>query len=240
MAAEYYRVQVTLPMDSGLPQDSVVNTWSFMNETTAVTLTDCTAIRNRLDAFYTSLSGIFSSQINPTNVGIKVYKMTDALPRLPVFEDVIDIGTLLTTGTDLPPEVAICLSFKAAAASGALVRRRRGRVYLGPVKLAPATNEDIFEMTTTMADNVATFAKTNILDANDDLVWAIYSPSQHHGVPVGGDINERDPVTNNPVYPENPALLAGAFYEVAELWVDNAWDTQRRRGIEATYRKTLT
>ena len=60
---------------------------------------------------------------------------------------------------------------------------------------------------------------------------AIYSPYTHHAVPVGQNIKD---------YPnEVPSLLDDSFVEVVAVWVDNAFDTQRRRGVKSTYRKTL-
>jgi hypothetical protein len=99
--------------------------------------------------------------------------------------------------------------------------------------------EDRAEQHSATVDLIANTAKSEILDENDDLVWAIYSESYHRNVPVGGNINEVDD-NGDRVYPEVEGLLAYSFAEVGVIWVDNAWDTQRRRGTAATYRKTLT
>jgi len=39
---------------------------------------------------------------------------------------------------------------------------------------------------------------------------------------------------------EGPPNLPAAYSPVQSGWVDNAWDTQRRRGLEATARTVFT
>lgn len=106
----------------------------------------------------------------------------------------------------LPSEVALCLSFQAARQSGQSQARRRGRIYFG----IPSTSQAGGDGRPSSAFVVA------LAEAGEDLLaqsvtdgdwaWAVYST-------VDDNISF---VTNG--------------------WVDNSWDTQRRRGLEYTTR----
>jgi hypothetical protein len=235
MPAGYYRAVVTIPHNSGLPQDAAVNVWSFQNENTAaVASVDAPLIQTRLDNFYTALISLFSSQMNWAGTTLKVYNYVDSQPRVPILEATMAISGEITTSNDLPPEVAMCLSFKGQPVSGTNARRRRGRVYLGP--LASAGSAEIHEVLASWISVVMTAADNSLAVVGDQIQWAVYSPYTHHGVPVGRNINETEPGTDTPLFPENSSLLTQAFVPVHSYWMDNAWDTQRRRGTKATSR----
>jgi len=237
MPAGYYRCQVTIPTDSGIPADSVVNVFSFQNEESAASASDdAVAIVARLDGFYTAIASILSSQLTWAAATVKVYNYVDFQPRVPILEAPLGAAEAGVTWSDFPPEVALCLSFKAQAISGANARRRRGRVYLGPIQSTSTT-----DFNAVMAGHITTVmsaAATHLaFSGADPRKWAIYSPSTHRGVPVGGDINAELP-NGDPLYPEDPARLGQSFQDVHTYWMDNAWDTQRRRGVKATSRTT--
>lgn len=106
----------------------------------------------------------------------------------------------------LPTECAIVLSFQAEPISGLPQARRRGRIYLGPLSKSTVDTDG---MVTDAA--VAAFANAGrlLLDASDaaaDWTWAVYSPTDGTGA------------------------------NVANGWVDDSFDTQRRRGRKATSR----
>lgn len=233
MVAKFYRVRVTIPADTGLPKDDVMNNWSFQNETTALLLQDSSAIDNRLSAFYSAMGSAFSSYLNLAGARMQIVDMTDPYPRIPFYDEPLTITGASTTGDDLPQDVAMCLSFKKTPSSGDNARRTRGRVYIGPLQVSAG---DQFQATSTLVDALANAANTHILLENDDLEWAIYSQYTHHDVPVGERLYDSE---GNLQYPENSLLLAQSFVPVGVIWVDNEWDTQRRRGLDATYRKTL-
>lgn len=228
MADGFYRVQWIFPMDSGLPEDEVVNTWSFKHLSTADHAADATAMVSRLTAFYTDILAHYSSRVNVDACRYRIFDLAESQPRIPFAEDQVDLGASTSSNVDLPPEVAICLSFKAASASGANARRRRGRVYIGP--LQTTSTADYHEVLSTTVTAIGNAADVYIAGENDDLVWCVYSPYTHHGVPVGEKLSE--------AYPEVPGNLLNAFPAVQTIWVDNAYDTQRRRGVKATSRTT--
>lgn len=110
------------------------------------------------------------------------------------------------SGGTLPSEVALCLSFQGVRTAGNPQARRRGRIYLGP--LDTGVNSSGRPSTTDI---------TTILDAAeafyDDValittagVWAVWSPTDGQAVPL------------------------------TEAWVDDAFDTQRSRGLGRTTR----
>jgi hypothetical protein len=110
------------------------------------------------------------------------------------------------TGAPLPTEVACCLSFEGVQASGQIQARRRGRVFIGP--LATSVMGADGRPTTSSITNLGAAAK-DLFDAGllaGDWRWSVFSRANNSGIPVD----------------------AG--------WVDNEFDTQRRRGRKATSR----
>lgn len=110
----------------------------------------------------------------------------------------------------LPTECALVMSFQAAQASGIPQARRRNRIYL-PF-LTSASNDSTGRPSASLISAVDT-AGTNLLAASGptsaDWQWVVYSPTD----------NDIDLVDNG--------------------WIDNEWDTQRRRGRVATSRSTF-
>jgi hypothetical protein len=115
------------------------------------------------------------------------------------------------TGTALPAEVALCLSYKASSVSGVPAQRRKGRIYIGPLDGTFAGSVGLgystpnVEITTLLQE-----AGKEMIAGLVTLDWVVYSR------------------TNADAY----IIDAG--------WVDNEWDTQRRRGREATFRSTFS
>lgn len=227
MSVRHYRAQVTIPNDSGLPKDAVVNTWHFLGDSSTSDVLNATDINTQLDAFYTSwvpFNG--STEVDWANSVVKYYVFEDAMPRIPFLESTISPGTPPAGNNNWPPDVAIVLSMQAERISGANMKRRRGRVYLGPLS---AGGVDSATVPTSTADLIAQGANDAFFGSSLTQL-AVYSPYTHHGVPVGGKIAD---------YPdEDPSQLLLAFHQVTRLWVDNEFDTQRRRGLKASYRKT--
>jgi hypothetical protein len=227
MAVRHYRAQLTLPNDNGLPRDAVVNTWHFLGTDAVSDAVNATDMLAQLDAFYTGwVPSWGSSAVDWANSLVKFYVFEDSPPRIPFYEAGISPGTPPSANYDYPPDVAICLSMQAERISGANMRRRRGRVYLGPVSNGTGDSERV---QTSMADGIAAQADSAFFGSGLCQL-AVYSPYTHHDVPVGGNIKD---------YPdEDPSMLLLSFHEVVRVWVDNEYDTQRRRGLKASYRKT--
>lgn len=114
--------------------------------------------------------------------------------------------TTAPSGDPMPPEVALCCSFQAARISGDDQRNRRGRVYLGPHRKNGLETDG--RPHPDVISQAAAFGQF-LLDASDgwaNTKWVVYSPTN------------------------------GTMANVVNGWVDNAWDTQRRRGIRPTAR----
>lgn len=213
------RVQVSLDRRSAFPADVVTNTMHF---TSALgDFVDATAageLADAIDAFYLAFDERLGAPLAGTGT-IAVYDMAEAEPRVPVLERAI---TPLTVGVNsLPSEVAMCLSFRADIASGDNARRRRGRIYVGPLitgwsVVSAPLNEP--RPLTTYQDQVMNAAAANLspVTGTSGMTLCVFSEADFSG----GD----------------PDLAA---YPVVEYWMDDAFDTQRRRGPAPTTRRVV-
>jgi hypothetical protein len=209
-----YKFQVTFPMDTAIPADSVTNTWHF-NGFPAGGATDFDNARDMLKDFYhtvptgggSALDTFFTDRLSTPAI-VKAYALEDPIPRAPAYESTFPVGASATGGT--PHEVALVLSFQSARASGINQARRRNRVYLGPFG-TPSLNSD-GRPSGTLLTQVQRCASTLRAAATASVVWDWVTWSE----------------------------TEGADHVVVGGWVDNAWDTQRRRGVNATARTTFT
>lgn len=228
MPAAYYRCTVSIPTDTAIPADTVNNVWSFRNVSTADHDLDALEITGRLDGFYTELATLFSSRLDLAGTRLTIVDMAEESPRLPFYDEAMAISGESSTNNDLPAEVAICLSFRGSLGSGLNARRRRGRIYLGPLQVQTG---DRAVPDTAWPPAIVSAAETNIGTLDGDVEWCVYSRYTHCNVPVGTQL---DP----DVHEEDPLRLVLAFVPVVHWWCDNAWDTQRRRGPIATARSS--
>lgn len=208
----YLDALVVLGMDTAIGRDAAVNTYHFQTENpspsdTTTQLNIATALKNVYDAIDTYLS----QDIDPSLCRLKLYDAEAAPPRAPLYDN--PLSAVMAPGTSsLPHELAICASFQGAQVSGVPQRRRRGRVYIGP--LSPTA------MTTTV---VAAAAITAINAAFKGLADA-------GSVGAGWRWSVFSRVGSGPP-PATPAAV-----EVVNGWCDNAFDIQRRRGTAGTSR----
>lgn len=213
------KVQVNLDRDSLLPADVVVNTLYFKSTTVAsVDAEEAEAVAADVQTAYTGLDGYWASTLAGTGV-ISVYDMADPEPRVPVFEAPL---TITPSSTALPAEVALCLSFQANPESGLPQARRRGRIYLGPLVTAisavPSGSADSRPNSATRDDWIAFGQDIAVIASSTPVVWrhSVFSARS-----VGG-----------------PVTIEGATVFVDQYWVDDSFDTQRRRGARPTTRTT--
>lgn len=203
--------QVTLPMLSGIPTDVSVNSWAFDTGVGAATSTQLDEIEAQLGAFYVAV-GPYLSPVLSGFIELKIYDIADPEPRAP-----IRFGTSptpITTGTvPLPEEVAVCLSFRGQLVSGVPPARRRGRVYLGPLDASSIDQDEPGERVR---------PATAFIDEIEDAYLALRSNTASEGVihVVWSRVNDDSA-------------------EVVFAWVDNALDTQRRRGVAPTTRRQV-
>lgn len=217
-----YVAVVHLPARSGITADETQNVWAFTTPGSDEA-TDLAAIHDRLQTFYRAVQGILSPQLGSAPQ-IKIYDATNALELSPP-ADILGAPVAVQdftwsggfSGTALVEEAAITLSFRGSYGSrvefGPGTRPRahvRGRIFLGPLNTTPLT-VDATTGRTLISSGVRTTITTAAaaLRSAGDVTWSVWS--------------RRDK----------------AFYAVTVGWVDNAFDTQRRRGPAATARTTF-
>lgn len=205
------RAQVTFRHNSGLPEDEMVNVWHFDVPTGDFS----EDIADALEAFYDAVPDPSANSVGQFMSDLLDGQATITMYNLndtPPRVPIHEHPFTITTGSGaLPSEVALCASFHAPAVSGLSQAHRRGRVYIGP--LAPSANN------TAEGRPLAAFRLCLARSLRDliaaslaQLDWslAVYSPT------------------------------LDTASKVEAGWVDNAFDTQRRRGENPTSRELVT
>nr|CRY96650.1 hypothetical protein [uncultured prokaryote] len=209
--------QVVLKMDSDIPADACVNTlWFEVTPDVGQTIVD--VIDQENGGVTGDDWGIHEAILNMYDDWSAIYSpVIDPAAGEVKYYDMdgppphypIAVRPLALTTVDnasLPAEVALCLSFQAQKFSGVPQASRRGRIYLGPMG-GSATGLDGRPESVTVG--LITTAASAFLDrgaANPQWSWVVWSTKNETSAPV------------------------------ADGWVDNAWDTQRRRGLIPTSR----
>lgn len=205
--------RAVMPYTTGLPRDVAVNDFAVTvpNDLDAAALAFAIASYYNVqatDATY-SIGSRLSSLLTRTTNGCRVEVYQVDLTSG-------DIGSPIgvypwtmptaTTSSQLPPEVALCSSVAATTDPGDKPARRRGRIYLGPLTAVVVSDLGIHP-DTVFVNNIRLAEIQLIEDLGAlDCERAVWSRTDH------------------------------AFFPVVRGWIDNAWDTQRRRGLEATSR----
>jgi hypothetical protein len=204
---------VTLERDSGFPRDRSVNTFHFVTPGIGAPLdADLANIGLVVNGFYNGVqvggnkvANYLSPKLATGAVHtIKQYVVIPGPDGPPVKTTPLDLGA--TPGASpIPSEVALCLSYKADPTVITNPRRSRGRIYLGPLNITALGG------TETEADGTPHMGLLNTL------------------FEAGKKLRE-DPLTEWVVY----SRAGGYSAPVSKVSVDNAFDTQRRRGGRPT------
>lgn len=197
------RAQVEVPAVSTVSEDEVTNTWHFT--TTGWTTTIRDALVAALALFYEGCDNYKSNQQKWQDARVKFFDLSEPEPRIPLDDESLGL-TSAPTGSVLPPELSVVVSFRGDYVSGFSQARRRGRIYFGPLLAGSVGTDGRLSAT---AGGVIRDAASSLLAASDaasDWAWVVYSPT--------GDQS----------------------YPVVEGWVDNDFDVQRGRGLKATAR----
>lgn len=160
--------------------------------------------------FYQSISSIMAKPL--TSIGhIAKYIDLDETVK-PIYPVYEDTFDLaaVNSNAQLPSEVAMCLSYQAARTSGVPQASRRGRVYIGTIASSAMD-----------AGRPSTAAQTTLVNAGK----ALYD-----------DLLLCTTPTALTVWSDKLRQTGG----IAEFWVDDAFDTQRRRGPKPTSRITVS
>lgn len=239
------RFEVRLHSDTGFPEDDSVNVWHAAVDPLVSDATLNTAIDHLTSFYFADTDGAGPSRVGrflsptlktgagATTIRAWTFEPTDTSspsggPVLGAPRLIVEKGgeSDWVNTTPLPEEVSVCLSMKtvgystfpertSAGAPGPeddiLPRaRRRGRIFLGPL-------------------NAGVLATTS------------------QRVTVGSDFIEQVVDSFDKLYTDMSANLTPlqvfsradhAISKVNEIWIDNAFDTQRRRGLKPTTRRT--
>lgn len=202
------KAQVSLPYKSSVPTDVAVNVWSF--EIDDDTETEYAQVQGFLFEFYKAVCPFLSPVLDITKILTKIYLRSDPQPQVPKYD--LEWGTGVATASDpIPEECAVCLSFKGVSVSGVPPARRRGRIYLGP-----------------LGDNTVLEDASGRARVNGSFDNAIEA-----GI-VAGTAELTTAGNAHTVWSETTSTNV----VIASYWVDNAFDTQRRRGPVSTSRAT--
>ena len=212
-----FQVQVTVPYFSGVPSDVMTNVWHFQYVTLAPGPADWVDLATDLTNFYNYVyAGIanrltWAPYMRPADTRIKAYNLIDPTPRAPVYDAAMPLSGTPAGSTLIPPEAAVVASFQGDRISGTPQARRRGRVFLGGIGagFTPAGSSAYPTLGVTTAASICTAMENLSLGTTaNGWTWQVWSRVSSAATPV----------TNG--------------------WVDNAIDTQRRRGNAPTVRST--
>lgn len=215
----FARAQVAIPRDTSVPEDISVNVFHFITPSTVSS--GAASIQSQLITFYQAIDA-FLSPLVASPATLKVYDLEEPAPRVPVFTGTISL-TPAASGL-LPEECALCVSYQATRVAGQNQARRRGRIYLGPLASATVISAGGRAAVDATARSAIVAAADALSEPPGglDAQWAVFSPTTAGAEPWSG------------------AALSSAFYPVDNGWVDDAFDTQRRRGPDAQTRSLFT
>lgn len=205
-------VQVVFDCTTALPKDAVVNTLAFDVHEAGSSSSWKPLLAAEVGLAYFNASGSnggLFGHVGESMAGtytVKVYDLGESEPR--DAEEYSSTFTPTGSATPLPNEVALCLSFKTS--QGNVGPSNRGRIYFGPLNGPSAVAKDTngFAKPTAGLQSALLNLGRRLYDnaIAQDMAWAIYS-RKHNSLGL-----------------------------VQNCWVDNAFDTQRRRGNAATGR----
>lgn len=231
--------RVELKHTSGMPEDVFVNTFKFRwDGPTAPSAGELAELADLLEEFYnvdtptgTIVAQLLSYEISraASATSIKIYTADDLGDLLgsPSYTRQFTLGAAAGGYQSLPAEVAVVASLYADMTdipqeSGATrpAARRRGRSYMGPFTTnVLAAAADATTVQRPDAETIATLldaferlgnASQDIMSLNAGLFMSVYSPSDQ------------------------------ALRTVKTIHVDNAFDTVRKRGPDASARTART
>lgn len=205
--------QVILRPTSGIAKDFVTNVYHFdINEPSIPGDTNLKDfVENRVGGALVELYEDLKPDLgllSQTGHRIKFVDIDGPRPQYPFLEVMFDFDTAVQQ-TSLPAECCIVSSFEASQVAGIRQSSRRGRVFIGPLNTGALTPSSGRVADTTRGRIATAFADFKAKDDDVGLsgwVWTIYSPT------------------------------LGVMSKVNSGHVDNAFDTQRRRGVSSSFR----
>lgn len=210
--------QVAFESSTNLAKDRVINTFNFSGTDSAASI--ASTFYPAISSFYntahtpgtTPICGFLSGDLvrGGSPHSVKWYNLADTKPRAPYRTDTLSLGSLSGSGVNLPKEVAACLSYKGTYASGIPQARQRGRLYIGPLNSNTILGSSTANPTldTSFTAALRGGALYLISVGSTGSKWVVRSQK------------------------------GGFSSYIVGGWTDNAFDSQRRRGLAATTRTT--
>lgn len=206
------RAMHILQMDSGTPADAVVNTFHFKTPLPVASAADLDQVVAAVAEFFdvNTITGLPVMGLLSEHVSpsLATIKVYDLGDPKPRLAKRTNVRTAaLTSGGSHPHEVALVGSYRSQPESGVPQARRRGRVYIGPL-----SNQADLISTTTNDVRPAVKARQTLALACSRMI------------------------SETPTIWTTFSTVDGQAVAVVDGFVDNAYDTQRRRGTRATDR----
>nr|CRY96681.1 hypothetical protein [uncultured prokaryote] len=205
------RAQITLRTSDLIPANYSTNTLHLLVQDSVTQEDDPEGIGfiiEDITQLYLDLEGVLGS-LSRDGHEIALYDERNPLDSPPIRIETFDFVSFFPPDR-LPSEVSIVSSFRAQRQPGVSPRSTRNRVYIGPLRSA-ALDET--------TGRVADASRQLIAQAFFDFLQAVA---------------DRLDVYNWVI--RSPTL--GLSWPIFEGFVDNAFDTQRRRGVESSARST--
>lgn len=201
---------VTLKTSDNVAANFVNNTFFFdLDEDSSVGFDRAfltNEVNTALVALYQDLEGALGG-LQEVGHRIKYVDIDEPKPQYPYEETLFDL-TGPNNQSQLPSEVCVVSSFEALQTAGVNQASRRGRVFLGPMQSASAETDGRVKdfYRTLIAQAFLTFANKQDDAGFNGWRWCVYSRK----------LDSLSPIVMG--------------------HVDNAYDTQRRRGVSSTGR----
>lgn len=222
-------VQVTRQSQTGLAKDQFENVFHFLDVTSATALQVAATAFDKLWDFFmadgptgTDNIATWLSHCDGQTIRMKAYDTAAAKPRPIIAEASF---TYPTPGSiDLPAEVALCLSYYTDRNAPS----KRGRLYIGPLNIGALnglTNDPVRPKPACML---------SFIDAGHRMVPL--------GLPAAGTYVADSTAGVARLTTVSWALASvklGTYAAVLHGWVDDEWDGQSRRRVEAANRSTF-
>jgi len=215
MSVPVYRIDAVMPYSTFIPRDVTVNT--FHVECASMGTTELNTIHGAIEGFYVNSYGgaSVSSRMNDyvsraTNASTVVTRQV-GVPGAPLDEWSFTLDDSAYAPC-LPFEVAVCLSYNSLV-PGVPRGRSRGRIYIGPLNYGAGT--------ITTSSSVPPTPATSFMDCLAEAASTLHGALSSYGIDWG-------------VYSRVDEVL----YPITGGYIDNEFDTQRRRQVDATARTT--
>lgn len=211
-----FKAIVTLPAVTGVTADAVTNTFHYelVTATVADVHADIIDFYNGTHSPATSPLRLYLSNKLSRGAGVasvRSYDLADPTPRPVLRTDFFTLGAGEAGDFGLPDEVALVGSFYGIPPTGENPQSYKNRIYVGPFNEEGTLAGPPSRPSAALVQTVLEGLKKLAANATaHGWFWEVYS----------GTLN-------------NAELVVGG-------WVDNAWDTQRRRGILPSARSLFT